>query len=1066
MEYSRRALYALGEPFGDSATHKVAGGRIIYGGGGGKQPSSTTQTAELPAWARGYAKDVLAKGAALTDINSNPYVKYGGERLAGFSPMQQQSFNSAQNMQVAPQIGLGSAYAAQSGQYSPVGQQYTGSNVNQYMNPYLEGALAPQLREAASAGMQAQNMNAAKAVGMGAFGGTRGALQKSLTEKNTMQNMADINAKGYSDAFNQAANMFNIDQQRRIQEAQYGNTAQQQAADLLSRLGGQQFQQGMDINKLQNVYGQQQQSQAQKAADIGYQDFLDQQNYAYKQLGFMSDLIKNPAIGSSSQRQMYENNSGNDLATLGGLGALGKGAGLFKEGGMVGYADGGDITSYVKRLSDDQLANALKQARQDQDQERIIALTAEMQYRQEVRGAQAMPQEQPMDQGLAALPAGPMPQMASGGIVAFAEGATVKGDPKEAYRAYALKQADVLGIDRGLVDSIFQTESGYNPNARNPTSSATGIGQLVKKTGRSLGLKDEDFTDPYKNIDASLTLMATLNDKYDGDPAKIAMAYHDGETLADKHLKANNGNINPTQLKPEAQGYLKKVVGGVISSAQAATPAGLAGTSPAQEPRAPISTDFNRRAERTWSQVPGEALVNAPESAGNLFSSLGQMVTHPLTTIGNVMDIGGGALQYALPESVTNAINAYSTPEQQEAAAKQREAASRTAQFFRDRYGSEQGIKETLAMDPVGALADIVGTAAGGVGIARRGIATANKIGEVRKANKAVVAAEGLQDTAAAKQAVAAADAAKAAAVMGPQRVLPTDPRLIAPTTIPSGLVAASNAQANARTAAKVNAAEKAAATSGLAATEAGAAAAAARTATEANIAAARAPMAVKPIPRTVKGVAAAALAAKLPETFDDPAPTKDETPAEDLSKWEKEQVVAATKEATKEVAPDAVKKDSGFTNDDWLMLGLNMLAKNTGNKGFGQILGEAGLPTLLSKKDREKLEREQESQKFVDEYRQSQAKLNEAQAKYYGSDTRQMAQAVKAGDVAFDNWKSGLSQIEKFNMTKEQIDAKRKEFLQEAFAMYNIDMPAGLPAGAPTGGSTLKYDAATGTIK
>jgi hypothetical protein len=50
--------------------------------------------------------------------------------------------------------------------------------------------------------------------------------------------------------------------------------------------------------------------------------------------------------------------------------------------------------------------------------------------------------------------------------------------------------------------------------------------------------------------------------------------------------------------------------------------------------------------------------------------------------------------------------------------------------------------------------------------------------------------------------------------------------------------------------------------------------------------------------------------------------------------------------------------------------------------------------------------------------------------------------------------------------MTKEQIDAKRKEFLQEAFAMYNIDMPAGLPAGAPTGGSTLKYDAATGTIK
>lgn len=305
----------------------------MSGGGGGKQPSSTTQTQELPAWARGYAKDVLAKGAALTDINQNPYVAYGGERLAGFDPMQQQSFDDAQNMGVASQIGQATQMATQAGQYNPADfqnqynnqlQQYTGANVNQYMNPYLEGALAPQLREAASAGMQAQNMNAAKAVGQGAFGGTRGALQQSLTEKNTMQNMADINAKGYGDAFNQAAGMFSADQQRRMQDAQlraqYGLSADQareqsrqfgagqglNAAQLLSTLGGQQFQQGMDINKLRNTYGAQRQSQQQRADDIAHQNFMDQQNYAYKQLGFMSDLIKNPAVGSTTQRQMYE----------------------------------------------------------------------------------------------------------------------------------------------------------------------------------------------------------------------------------------------------------------------------------------------------------------------------------------------------------------------------------------------------------------------------------------------------------------------------------------------------------------------------------------------------------------------------------------------------------------------------------------------------------------------------------------------------------------------------------------------------------------------------------------
>ena len=79
--YSRRELYALGEPLGDSATYLKANGGLILGdgggGGGSSQPANTTsastQTAELPEWARGYAKDTLAKGQALTDVNQNPY---------------------------------------------------------------------------------------------------------------------------------------------------------------------------------------------------------------------------------------------------------------------------------------------------------------------------------------------------------------------------------------------------------------------------------------------------------------------------------------------------------------------------------------------------------------------------------------------------------------------------------------------------------------------------------------------------------------------------------------------------------------------------------------------------------------------------------------------------------------------------------------------------------------------------------------------------------------------------------------------------------------------------------
>jgi 2',3'-cyclic-nucleotide 2'-phosphodiesterase (5'-nucleotidase family) len=266
---------------------------------GGSAPSSTTQTQELPAWAEPYAKGVLAQGSALTDINQNPYQQYSGDRIAGFSDLQNQSFNNASN--------LG---------YNPVGQQFNSANAQQYMSPYIDASLAPQLRAAANAGMMASNMDSAKAVGQGAFGGTRGALQQSLTQKNTLQNLSDITGQGYNTAFNNAQNQFNQQQARNIQEAQFGS------------------QYGMDVNKLQNQYGLQQQQQAQKPLDMAYQDFLNQKNYPYKQLGFMSDLVRGLPVGSTTSSQVY-NAAPNPLATLGGLGLTGKGLGLYKKGGAV-----------------------------------------------------------------------------------------------------------------------------------------------------------------------------------------------------------------------------------------------------------------------------------------------------------------------------------------------------------------------------------------------------------------------------------------------------------------------------------------------------------------------------------------------------------------------------------------------------------------------------------------------------------------------------------------------------------------------------------------------------------
>ena len=72
MSYSRRQLYALGEPLGESVTRLKPGGRVYGGGGsgGGGDTSTQTQTQDLPDWAKPYAKDILSQDDSISIANS------------------------------------------------------------------------------------------------------------------------------------------------------------------------------------------------------------------------------------------------------------------------------------------------------------------------------------------------------------------------------------------------------------------------------------------------------------------------------------------------------------------------------------------------------------------------------------------------------------------------------------------------------------------------------------------------------------------------------------------------------------------------------------------------------------------------------------------------------------------------------------------------------------------------------------------------------------------------------------------------------------------------------------
>jgi hypothetical protein len=355
--YSRRELYALGEPLGDSATYLKADGGFILGdgGGGGQQAqpsdttSTTTQTTELPEWARGYAKEALAKGQALTDVNQNPYQQYTNPRIAGFSPMQQQSFQGAANMQVAPQIGQGTAAATMAGigGLGVAGQANVGGFQNQvggYMNPYMNQILAPQLAEANrnyDIGATKQQSAATQA---GAFGGSREAIMAAENERNRNMGLNQIYGQGLNTAYTNAQNQYNQNLQNQL--AGYGMA--NQAAGQLGQLGQNQYQQSMGINTLQNQYGGQQQALQQQGLSQAYQDFQNQQNYPYKQLGFMSDLIRGLPLGQQSTKAVYEPppSTAQSIGQLG-LGAYGIGQMFKAEGGTVKSMAGGGLGGSV-----------------------------------------------------------------------------------------------------------------------------------------------------------------------------------------------------------------------------------------------------------------------------------------------------------------------------------------------------------------------------------------------------------------------------------------------------------------------------------------------------------------------------------------------------------------------------------------------------------------------------------------------------------------------------------------------------------------------------------------------
>jgi hypothetical protein len=129
---------------------------------------------------------------------------------------------------------------------------------------------------------------------------------------------------------------------------------------------------------------------------------------------------------------------------------------------------------------------------------------------------------------------------------------------------------------------------------------------------------------------------------------------------------------------------------------------------------------------RSFSDVPGEALANVGTSAANFYKGLITAITNPVQTVSGALDVGAGALQNLLPKELVDLVNQIDN--KPEAAKRAVDAANAVGGFYKDRYGSIDALKNTLATDPVGAAADLSTLFTGGASATARVAPTTSKV--------------------------------------------------------------------------------------------------------------------------------------------------------------------------------------------------------------------------------------------------------------------------------------------------------------------------------------------------
>jgi len=331
---------------GGLASAYVKGGSVKhFVGGGTTMPAGTTGTeSSLSNWVGPYVTNMLGQGQALANM---PYQAYQGPLTAGSSSLQDTAFKGLEALKTPSSISdaatTAGGYATKAGtmSYTPQTMDFLG-NANQsgltitppagtagaggtttgatgiaalqpnniaqqYMNPYLQSALNPQIEEARRQAMITQRQNAAKMTQAGGFGGSRQAILDAENQRNLGTNLSKITGEGYNTAYNKAMEQFNADQARKMAEGQFGATYGLDAlktgitgAQAQGVLGTQQSQADINTLNAQLTGGNVQRGIESEGIAADKAQFEEARANPYKMVQFQQSLLQGLPLDAQS----------------------------------------------------------------------------------------------------------------------------------------------------------------------------------------------------------------------------------------------------------------------------------------------------------------------------------------------------------------------------------------------------------------------------------------------------------------------------------------------------------------------------------------------------------------------------------------------------------------------------------------------------------------------------------------------------------------------------------------------------------------------------------------------